>query len=156
MKTLIKTRKIFLSTKKLVINKVLKISTSNIKVPEILEELKRIKNIPELTLNFTAISNNENEVDVKYRSYLVGSKFRKQKEDRFENMPFETTEEVINDLSYENDYQKRTVRIGLEKKEFRITREQINEAQGKIQETAEEIFNETIGITETELKEKIY
>lgn len=145
-----------LSTIKLVINKVLKISTSNIKVPEILEELKRIKNIPELTLNFTAISNNENEVDVKYRSYLVGSKFRKQKEDRFENMPFETTEEVINDLSYENDYQKRTVRIGLEKKEFRITREQINEAQGKIQETAEEIFNETIGITETELKEKIY
>lgn len=145
-----------LSTVKLVINRVLGISTSNIKIPEILDELKRIKKIPELTLNFTAISNDENEVDAKYRSYLVGSKFRKQKEDKYENMPFETTEEVISDLSYEDDYQKRTVRIGLGKKEYRITRDAIKEAKGKIHETAEEIFNETIGITETELKEKIY
>ncbi len=145
-----------LSTAKLVINKVLGISTSNIKVPEILDELKRVKNIPELTLNFTAISNDENEVDAQYRSYLVGSKFRKQREDKFENMPFETTEEVIGDISYEKDYQKRTVKIGLGKKEYRITRDAINEAKGKINETAEEIFNETIGITETELKEKIY
>jgi hypothetical protein len=145
-----------ISTVKLVINKILGISTSNIKLPEILDELKRIKKIPELTLNFTAISNDENEVDAKYRSYLVGSKFRKQKEDRFENMPFATTEEVMNDFSYEDEYQKRIIKVALGKKEYRITRDSLNEAKGVIQETAEEIFNETIGITETELKEKIY
>ncbi|MBN2348625.1 MAG: hypothetical protein JXJ22_07310 [Bacteroidales bacterium] len=145
-----------LSTVKLVINKILGFSTSNIKLPEILDELKRIKNIPELTLNFTAISNDENEVDVKYQTYLVGSKFRKQKEDKFENMPFNETEEVINDLSYEDDYQKRVVKVTLGKKEYRITRDSLYEAKGIIQETAEEIFNEAIGVTETELKDKIY
>lgn len=145
-----------ISTIKLVIHKVLGISTSNIKIPEILDELKRLKKIPDLTLNFAAISNSENEVDAKYRTYLVDSKFRKLKEDKFENMPFESIQEVINDLSYEDEYQKRTVKIGLGKKEYRITRDAYNEAKEKIKETAEMIFNESIGITESELKDKIY
>lgn len=145
-----------ISTIKLVIGKILGFSTSNIKLPEVMDELKRIKNIPELTLNFTELSYDENEVDAKYRTYLVGSKFRKQKEDRFENMPFEETEEVINDKSYETEYKKRVVKATIGKKEYRITRDSINEVKNTIQETVEEIFNESIGITESELKDKVY
>lgn len=145
-----------ISTVKLVINKILEIPTSNIKLPEILNDLNKIKHIPELSLSFSAISNDENEVDARYRTYLVASKFRKQKEDKFENMPFKSIEELLKDLSYESEYQKRTVKITLGKKEYRITRDAMIEAKGIIQETTEEIFNETIGITESELKEKIY
>jgi hypothetical protein len=145
-----------IGTAKLVLNKILDISTSNIKLPEILEDLKRIKTVPELSLNFTSISNDENEVDAKYRSYLVGSRFRKQKEDKFQNMPFESTEEVINDCSYENEFQKRIIKISIGKKEYRITREQRSDASDKLNEAVEEIFNESIGITETELNERIY
>jgi hypothetical protein len=149
------TQEIF-GTAKLVLDKILSISTSNIKLPEILEDLKRIKTVPELFLNFTSISNDENEVDAKYRRYLVGSRFRKQKEDKFENMPYERTEEVINDFSYENEFQKRTIKILIGKKEYRITREQKFEAADKLNEAVEEIFNESIVITETELNERIY
>ena len=145
-----------IGTIKLVINKILGLSTSNIKISEILEDLRKIKKIPELTLNFTAISNDENEVDAKYRTYLVGSKFRKQKEDKFENIPYQKTEEIINDGSYESEYQKRVVKISVGNKEYRISTDSMSEARSKIQETAEEIFNETIGITETELKERIF
>ncbi|MBK8805527.1 MAG: hypothetical protein IPO21_02295 [Bacteroidales bacterium] len=145
-----------IGTAKLVLNKILNISTSNIKLPEILEELKRIKNVPELSLNFTSLTNDDNEVDAKYRSYLVGSSFRKQKEDKFKNMPYKKTEEVINDFSYEKDYQKRIIKILVGKKEYRITRDQRIEAADKINEAVEEIYNESIGISETELNERIY
>lgn len=145
-----------ISTVKLVVNKIINISTTNIKLPEVLEELKRIKNIPELALNYTAISYNENEVGAKYRSYLIGSKFSKQEQNKFENMPFEITEELINDSSYENSYQKRVIKIVNGKKEYRITREGMNDAKESLKEVVEEMFNETIGISETELKERMY
>lgn len=144
-----------ISTAKLVLNKILDISIANIKLPEILEDLKKIKTIPELSLNFLSISNEDNEVDAKYRSYLVGSKFRKQKEDKYENLPYEATEEVIKDTSYEDEYQKRTVKILIGKKEYRITKDQKLEAAGKLNEAVEEIFNESIVISAPEL-EKIY
>lgn len=144
------------STAKLVLNYILNISTANIKLPEVLEELKKIKKIPELSLRFTSITNNENEVDVNYRSYLIASKFRKQKEDNFKNMPFEKTEEIINDLSYSNDFQKREVKISIGNKEYKITRDQMESAKESIEQTVEEIFNETIGITEKEMGDNLY
>jgi hypothetical protein len=141
-----------IGTAKLVLHKILGISTANIKLPEILEDLRKMKKTPELSLNFLAISNEENEVDTKYRKYLVGSKVRKQKEEKFENLPFTETEEVINDTSYEDEYQKRTIKITVGKKEYRITKDQKLEAEGKLNEAVEEIYNESIVISEEELK----
>jgi len=115
-------------TTKLVLNKILEISTFNIKLPEVLEELKRINTLPELSLNFSCIYNDENEVDVRFRNYLVGSKVRKLREDKFKNVPFKTTEELINDKSFQESYQKRLLKISFGKKEFRITQEQKDEA----------------------------
>ena len=140
-----------ISTAKLVVNKILNISTANIKLPEILEDLRKMKKIPELSINFLAISNEENEVDTKYRKYLVNSKMRKQKEEKYENLPITETEEVINDTAYEDEFQKRTVKIRLGKKEYRITKDQKLEAEGKINEAVEEIFNESIVISKDEL-----
>ena len=143
-------------TTKLVLNKILEISTFNIKLPEVLEELKRINTLPELSLNFSCIYNDENEVDVRFRNYLVGSKVRKLKEDKFKNVPFKTTEELINDKSFQASYQKRLLKISFGKKEFRITQEQKDEANDTLTEAVEQIFNESIAITETELHERLF
>ena len=138
-------------TAKLVLKQILNISTANIKLPDVLEELKKMGNIPELFLRFTSISNDENEVDVKYRTYLVGSKLKKQRNENFKNMPFKDTEEIINDTSYKANYQKREVKISVGNKDYKIS-----EAEENLNRTVEEIFNETIGITEKDMNEKLY
>lgn len=146
-----------ISTAKLVLNKVLMISTANIKMPEIMEELRKMGTIPELSLNFMTVESDENEVDVKFRSYLVESKLKKRKEEIYRNLPFERTNEIINDYSYQEKFRKRIVKILNGKKEYRITREEsIKEAQEVINEAVEEIFNASIAITETELSNSIY
>ncbi|MBC7451783.1 MAG: hypothetical protein H7259_09870 [Cytophagales bacterium] len=61
------------STIKLALKKVLNISTANIKLPTLLDQLRKRGTIPELNLKFSSIINDENEVDVKLRSYLVKS-----------------------------------------------------------------------------------
>ena len=71
-------------------------------------------------------------------------------------MPFESTEEIINDISYENEFTKRIIKCLQAKKECRITREQKLDAEDRLNEAAESIFNETIGITETDLNDRIY
>ncbi len=141
------------STAKLVLDKILNISFANIKLPEVLEELHKIDKIPELVLKFSTISYDDNEVDVKYRTYLTRSRLRKQKEENFKNLPVGSTEEIINDHSYEDEFQKREVRIGVGKKEYKITREQRMDAQDSVSQLVEEIFNYNIAITEQEMKD---
>lgn len=138
-------------TSKLVLKNILSIPTANIKLPDVLEELKKIGNIPELFLKFTSTSTDENEVDVRYVSYLVGSKIVKKKSENFKNMPFKDTEEIINDTTYKNDYQKRDVKISIGNKDYKII-----EAEDSINKTVEEIFNESIGITEKDMLENLY
>lgn len=55
---------------KLVANKILNYPVQNIKVPMILEELKGIGVIPELQIQYYSLTESENNVDVKYASYL--------------------------------------------------------------------------------------
>ncbi len=139
-----------IQTAKLVLTNILDIKIANIKLPTVLEYIKKIGTVPELNMKFYSIIYDDNEVDVKYRSYLVKSKLKRQKEDNFKNMPSEDTEEIINDKTYENDYQKREIKITIGKKEYIITNE-LQETQEKVNQLVEEIFNSTIGISETEI-----
>lgn len=145
-----------LSTIKLVINKILGFSASNIKLPDILDDLKRLKLIPELVLNFSALSYDTNEVDARFRTFLIASELKKQKENKFKDVPFGETEEMINDNSYLREFSKRIVKIIAGKKEYRITQSSEDEAKDKLKQTAEEIFNESIGITKDELINHVY
>ena len=140
-----------LGTAKLVLSQVLEIQTANIKLPEIIDELRIKKNAPALSLNYTSIDFDENEVDAKYRSYLVGGRFRKQKIEDLENVPFETAEEIIHDNSFLNHFQKRIVKIGFGKKEYRITRQMHKDANERFSEAVEEVYNATIGVSESQL-----
>lgn len=141
-----------IGTVKLVLNKILKIPTANIKLPDVLDELRSFKIIPELQVKLYSLSYEDNEVDIKYRSYLTESKLKRVKENLFSNMPFEATEELINDNSIGEGYDKKEVKISIGKKDYRITNEQKREVKEGFNQLIEEIYNERSGITELDLK----
>lgn len=140
---------------KVVLTRILNIPVANIKLPTILDELRSIGTIPELQIKYSAVYNHENDVDIKYREYLVNGKLKKQKEDYFKNMPIDRIEELLNEPEDE-DYQKKEAKLTVGKKEYRISKELINEASETLKETAEKVFNASTSITQEELDNKIY
>ena len=141
---------------KTVVNKILGINIQNIKLPVILEELKSLRTIPELQIRYRSIFESDNDVDVKYREYLVRGKLVKKKDRVFKDMPLETMEQLLSDTSEDEEYQRKDTRIIVGKKEYRITKEQIKEANEELRETAEKIFNATSAISQSELEEKVH
>lgn len=144
-----------ISTVKLVLKKILGISIANIKLPDVIDELRKMGTVPELQLKLTSVSFDDNEVDVRYKNYLCESKVKKKKEDKFQNMPFESTEEMINEEFAKETHQKVEVKVWWGKKVYNITKEQLNDAKRSIRQTAEEVFNESSTITDADLP-KIY
>lgn len=138
-----------------VLNKILQIPIANVKLPTIMEELRQIKVIPELKVKYSAIYYNDNDVDIKYREYLIDGKFKKEKEDHFKNMPFEKVEELINEKN-EDDFQKKETKVIVGKKEYKISKELMNEAKETLKEAGEKIFNASTSITQEELDVKIH
>lgn len=141
---------------KIVVNKILEIPIQNVKLPMIFDELRNISTIPELQIKYRSISEDENDVDVKYREYLCIQKLEKKKDRIFRNIPRETMVELLADRNEDEDYQQKDARIVLGKKEYRIKRELINEASEELKETAEKIFNATSVITQTELDKEVH
>jgi hypothetical protein len=138
-----------------VVNKILNIPIQNIKLPTILEELEKIHTIPELQVRYFGMNNSQDDVDVKYRSYLQSGKIKKTKEQFFKNMPFDCLSDLLNETDNNGEYQSKTTKLIIGKKEYKISKELINEASDTLKETAEMIFNATTSITQEEL-EKIY
>lgn len=141
---------------KIASNKVLKQPVQNIKMPMIMNELKRIGIIPELSFRFCTINNDDSSVDVKYREYLQECKLKQEKWQNFKNMPFETMQDLLSGTDNAENYRKRQTFIHFGKKEYRIKREIINDAEATIKETAEKIFNASSAITQDELDNKIH
>ncbi len=140
---------------KTVLNNILKIPIANIKLPSILHELKSIGIIPELQLKFSAVHNDENSVDIKYRQYLVHGKLKQQKEENFKDIPFTTIEELLNEQDI-GEYQKKQVKLVAGKNEYKIITEMRKEANAVVNETAEKIFNASTAITENELNTELH
>lgn len=131
---------------------ILSIPVKNIKPKTVLDELRNVGNIPELQVKYYGIYNSENDVDVKFQEYHVGGRIKKSKTNNYKNMPFEMISDLLAETDDSGEYQtKRTIfRIG--KKEFRITRQLIKDAEEQYSETAEKVFNAAIGITQSELE----
>jgi hypothetical protein len=134
-----------------VLNKILQIPIANIKLPTVLEELRNVNVIPELQIKYSSINYNENDVDVNYQEYLVNGKLSKSKFHKFKDMPMDKIEEIIN-LSSEEDYQKKEAKLIVGKKEYKITKEMINEASDVLNSTVEKIYNARTTITAEELE----
>jgi len=141
---------------KIVANKILNVPVQNIKLPMILQELKSIGEIPELRIKYYSLSESENNVDIKYASYLDSTRLRKEESRNFKNMPFSTMQELIEDTSEDGNYQKKETSIFHGKREYKISKQLIAEAGEELSETAEKIYNATSAITQSELEEKLH
>lgn len=141
---------------KIVSNKILNVPIQNIKMSMILEELKAIKEVPELSVRYFSLTEAENGVDVKYASYLDCSRLKKEETRNFKNMPMDTMRELMSDTSEDGNYQKKETWIRLGRREYKISKQLIAEAGEELKETAEKIFNATSVVTQQELEEKIH
>lgn len=140
---------------KLVAKHIIQVPVENIKLPIIMQELQEYSTIPELHIKFTSMYEAENDVDVKYMQYLQGGKIEKKKTRYFKNMPFDLVKDLMTDKSDDEDYKTKKTTIIVGRKEYRIG-SLIDEAKDELKETAEKIFNFSIGITQTELDSKIH
>ncbi|MDT0651910.1 hypothetical protein, partial [Autumnicola edwardsiae] len=139
---------------KLVLDKVFNIKVANIKLERVLKKLRERKIISELKMEFKSQTYDENEIDTDLKQYLVSASLKQIKNEKFQNVPFDEVEKLINDKEYEKDYQKRILKFILNKKEIKLTNEYV-EAKAAIQETVEEIFNSDVVIGEAET-EKLF
>ncbi len=131
---------------------ILSIPIKNIKPQTVLEELRKVGNIPELQVKYYGIYNSENDVDVKYQEYLTGGRIKKSKTNNYKNMPFEMIGDLLAETDDSGEYQTKRTIFKIGKKELRITKQLIKDSQEQYSETAEKVFNEAIGITQSELE----
>lgn len=141
---------------RLLVNKTLNHPIQNIKTDLVLKELKSIGNIPELQVKYTGISFDEDDIDIQYKPYLTKTHLQKAKENTFKDVPFGLIENLVNEELDTSQYQKQRFCFIQGKKEYRITKQMIDEAQLEFQETAEKVFNASSAISQTELDEKVY
>ena len=141
---------------KIVSDKILKVPIQNIKMSMILEELKAIKEVPELSVRYYSLTEAENCVDVKYASYLDRARLKKEETRNFKNMPMDTMRDLLSDTSEDGNYQKKETWIRWGRREYKISKQLIVEAGEELKETAEKIFNATSVVTQQELEEKIH
>ncbi len=132
-----------------VLSKVLKLPMANIKLPKVLEEIKKAKVIDNINLNLYS-SYNDNNSDMKLNKYVISSVTKIQKTITYANVPAEEITNLIEEpLSADN--KKKVLRFSSgENKEVKITTEQKEDALNKISETVEELFNYEVEISKTD------
>lgn len=141
---------------KLFLKNILNLKFRNIKTPDVLKDIKNKNFVSELQVKYTSITTDENDVDVKFQEYLVKGKLKLEREDVFQNMPFDKTEELINEVTYKNQFQQKIIRVITGKTEYKILKQQqFDEAKEKLEDVVEETFNMTSSVTEQELEPEI-
>ncbi|MFC5272244.1 hypothetical protein, partial [Adhaeribacter terreus] len=144
-----------LSTVRLVLDKILCIPIQNIKLPEVLKELKEMGDISEFHIKLTSLSINENEVDDNLDEYFIKGEVRKESKLLFRDVPFEKIEELVKSSAILEKCSRAVIKLIKGKREYKITKSQLEEARGKLKETFEEIFNEKCYIKEEESSKEI-
>ena len=76
-----------ISTAKLVLTKILNQPIKSIKLPSVLEELRRDKILPQIKMQLNSISFNENILEPKYEQYKTSSRIIRKEEYDLNNMP---------------------------------------------------------------------
>lgn len=104
---------------KAIMKDVLHRPVKNIKLPELLEELKQAN--PEITLNLNAISFEENNQNDKFLQYQIESKSVVSYKYKFSGMPIEKIKELIEDR-FEKKF-KKVMKFYVGKKEYKIQQE---------------------------------
>ena len=70
-------------------------------------------------------------------------------------MPYQKLQDLLAEPD-DTEYQRKTTKLIIGKKEYRISKELINDASEELKETAEKIFNAVTSITQDELDNKVH
>lgn len=141
-------------TVKLVLKKMLGIEIANIKLDALLKDIARAGGVPELVITLTGIVFEETGNGTKYSEFRTGGTLKKKKVDKFLNIPFKESKEIIEDKTYvEEGFQDKLISLFYGKKVVKIENEYRTDAEEKINQTVEEIFNASTEISKEELKE---
>lgn len=141
------------NTAKLVAKKVLGLSLANIKLKDVLSDLKMSKKVlPELQVSLSAMSNKLNLVDPKYESFQVSGKSQKVKVDVFKEIPIDCSSDLIEDCLSDKDYDCRSVKMIVGKREYKIvSKGMLKDAKNVLSRATEEIFNTSINVSQSDM-----
>lgn len=141
-----------ISTAKLVLTKILNQPIKSVKLPSVLEELKKNKILPNIKMQLNSINFNENILEPKYEQYKTSSRIIRKEEYDLSNMPFNEIEDLIKSPF---DFKQRIIKLIVRKKEYKITQDHKNDAQHGFNDLVEQIFNMSTTISLDEIQ-KLY
>lgn len=145
------------SSVKIVLKDVLGIVPVNIKLPDFIDRLKKLKNSVELSMKFITVNFEDNEVDYNIGGVETKAKFTKIQESTHKNVSISKINEIIEDKTFVSKFKRRILKIISGKQEFKFEQEYIDGVDSKFKETAEELFNFTSEVSSKDIeKEEIY
>lgn len=147
------------TTAKLTLSKIVGIEIKNVKMSSVIESLQQKKEAPELNISFTTTEYNTFEESIAYSEYLVSTKTKTIKEYTYRNVPEQDAKKLLSAKNYVKKGSKVVKRLLFGKHEFKVTQQFVEsnkEAQEKLRETIEEIYNEKTQISEKDMKENLY
>lgn len=139
---------------KIVLNKILHIKTKNVKLSNILDEIKKMGTIDQLSIRSFSVQKDINDIDILFKEYVTSWKLKNERKTTWDNIPADDVAEIITNED-ESDFTEREVKLRRGKIEYRL-KEKINSAKSDIEDLAEEIFNEEIKISDEELHNSLY
>lgn len=134
-----------------VVNTVLDCPIENIKLPQVIEELKKVVTIPELSIRYKSIVIDDDQPESAYKQYLVHSEIKKDKKQAFKAMPVGVLSDILEEDLDVTEYQSREVKVKIGRKEYEITREILTDTQ-ELKDTAEMVYNASVSLTDEELR----
>lgn len=141
---------------KLFCKKALNFKLKNLKLKDILLELKKRGTKSDLSIKLTSVEEEMNEVDLKFKEFIIKNKVIKIKEKKYEELSFEDTEELIDEASKSDGYQSKVMNIKFGRNEYKLKIEdKIKDAKKLFENVIEESFNVEIPIDKEELVPQI-
>lgn len=140
------------SSIKMVLRKVLNITPIHIKPEEILSRLTNVKTLPKLSIKFYSFKLDDNDIDYSLDEFVVENYVTTIKESKYEGVPVELAKVVLEDRTLLGKFKKRVLKIETGKQEIKLEQNIIDEAESKISETAEEIFNFSTVVTKSQIE----
>lgn len=136
---------------------ILKQPIRNVKPEKILQDIRKMRSIPQLCIKCTSLSYND-DGDPQYQQYRSSFKLKKEKEEVFNDVPRDVAESLVENIKDNlGENEKGIVKFIQGKQQYKITiSKDIKDAEEKINELGEMIFNMTASITNEELETKVH
>lgn len=159
-----KEHKDIIETSKIVLN-FLNLNVKNIKPKAIIEELSSKSVVEDFEIRINTTVFDENDPFTNLEEYLISTQFRKDELYKYKNVPSNMVVEIIRDFNLKaldgllKGKFKKILKIITGKKEFNITQEydeELNDNQRIIKEAADELYNATSRVYESDLTQNIY